>query len=221
MKRERKPDCRKGHLHSGVEGDALSELVTRHCAQTIRILEGLPSADIVKLAGTIDHVRRRGGRLFVAGNGGSASTLAHFATDLVMTCAARTRPRMKVSNLYGSIAELTASANDHGFPKAFAARLRQQGGDKDALLLLSTSGQSANLLEAAKAARDMNIQVLAILGMDGGPLLHVADMAVLVRSHVQRAIETTQLAICHSLAELVGRLAESERPVATGRVDAQ
>ncbi|QOC93471.1 D-sedoheptulose-7-phosphate isomerase [Micromonospora craniellae] len=131
--------------------------------------------DLARAAGQIDRgalsyavdlihgalVRRR--RVFVAGNGGSASASLHLAADWA-NAAARLGFTSSVVALCENVVRLTAIANDHSYADVFAEQLRTSGQPSDVLVLLSVSGQSENLIRAASVARDLQMTTIGVLG---------------------------------------------------------
>jgi len=143
-----------------------------------------------------------GGTLFFAGNGGSAADAQHIATEYVVRYK-RDRRAMAAIALTTDTSLLTAAGNDIGFDRLFARQVEALCRKGDLLVLHSTSGNSPNLLEAAKAARAKGVAVVALLGKGGGPLKALVDEAYVVRSDVGSDIQETHLAIEHLIVEVV------------------
>ena len=110
---------------------------------------------------------RRGGRLFTMGNGGSASDAAHVAVEFNHPVTVG-RPALPAAHLGADIQLITALGNDVGFDQIFARQVRSLGQAQDALLGLSTSGNSTNLLTAFEAAKRLGMTTMALVGGDGG-----------------------------------------------------
>ena len=145
---------------------------------------------------------RRGGTLFFAGNGGSAADAQHLATEYVVRFREPRRPFAAVA-LTTDSSLLTAAANDLGFEQVFARQLEAIGRSGDLLSLHSTSGESANLLAAARAAKAGGMAVVAFLGRGGGALRLLADEAVVVPSDTVSRIQEIHLALEHLIVEVV------------------
>ena len=143
-----------------------------------------------------------GGTLFFAGNGGSAADAQHIATEYVVRYKSDRRAMAAIA-LTTDTSLLTAAGNDLGFDQLFARQVEALCRKGDLLVLHSTSGNSPNLLEAAKAARAKGVAVVALLGKDGGPLKGLVDEAYVVRSDVGSDIQETHLAIEHLIVEVV------------------
>jgi D-sedoheptulose 7-phosphate isomerase len=150
---------------------------------------------------------RAGGTLFFCGNGGSAADAQHIATEYVVRYAASRRPLAAVA-LTTDSSLLTAAANDLGFEQVFARQVEALCREGDLLVLHSTSGESPNLLAAARAARERAVPTVAFLGRGGGALAGVVDHPIVVPSDDSGRIQVIHLALEHLIVELV----EAELP---------
>ena len=120
-----------------------------------------------------------GGRIFFAGNGGSAADAQHAAAELVGRLGMGVdRPPMSAIALTTDTSALTALSNDFGFEQVFARQLRALGRSGDILFAISTSGGSANILEAARAARELDIKVIGFTGPESGELGSLSDVII-------------------------------------------
>jgi D-sedoheptulose 7-phosphate isomerase len=145
---------------------------------------------------------RSGGTLFFCGNGGSAADAQHIATEYVVRYAAARRPLAAMA-LTTDTSLLTAAANDLGFEQVFARQVEALCQPGDLLVLHSTSGASANLLAAARAARARSVETVAFLGRGGGALAGKVDQAIVVPSDDSGRIQVIHLALEHLIVELV------------------
>ena len=145
---------------------------------------------------------RAGGTLFFCGNGGSAADAQHIATEYVVRYAASRRPFAAVA-LTTDSSLLTAAANDLGFERVFARQVEALCRRGDLLVLHSTSGESPNLLAAARTARDRGVGTVAFLGRGGGALAALVDEALVVPSDDTGRIQVIHLALEHLIVELV------------------
>jgi phosphoheptose isomerase len=147
----------------------------------------------------------RGGKLMVCGNGGSAADAQHFSAELVGRFTSMERRGLPVIALTADSAFLTAWSNDVGYERVFSRQLEALGRPGDLLIGISTSGRSRNLLEAFTTAREMEIDTLAILGGDGGDLISLSGLALVVPSWNTQRIQEVQILALHLLCELVER----------------
>ena len=104
-----------------------------------------------------------------------------------------------MTSLCANVSALTASANDLGYEEVFAAQLRAQAEPGDALIVISGSGQSANIVRAAATARELGLHVIGLLGMDGGEVAALCDARVVVPSRDYDHIEVAHLFLEHLL----------------------
>jgi len=149
---------------------------------------------------------RAGGALLICGNGGSAADAQHLATEFVSALTLdHPRPSMRAIALTTDTSALTAIANDYGAERMFARQLEAIGMAGDVLLAISTSGRSANILEAARTARPLDISVVALTVEKGGELAPLADITIRVPSTVTSHIQECHLAIEQLLALLAER----------------
>ncbi len=147
-------------------------------------------------------VRQRGGTVFVAGNGGSAATASHMSTDLMLGSKLQDPP-LRVISLADNQAIITATGNDLGFEEIFARQLQGCGRSGDALLTVSASGNSPNIIRAALVAKDLGVLNIGFTGFTGGKLRDLVDICVHVPTRVGAygAVEDVHLAINHMVTE--------------------
>ncbi|TMQ60625.1 MAG: SIS domain-containing protein [Candidatus Eisenbacteria bacterium] len=182
-----------------------------------RAIEAVDVAAVARAGEALADVRFRGGTIFAAGNGGSASTANHFACDLQKATRVEGRGTRAIS-LSDNAALLTAWGNDLSFDSVFAEQLRLMAARGDALVLFSVSGSSPNLIEALSVAREMNLITVALLGRDGGRAALIVDHAVIVESDDYGWVESAHLVLEHVLTCYVRR-AMRERLVTNGAVE--
>lgn len=159
--------------------------------------------NIIRAAQTILSTFETGGKVLVVGNGGSAADAQHLASELVGRFLLPERPGLPVISLTTDSSVLTAWANDVGYEDVFARQVQALGRPGDLLIGISTSGQSRNVVQAFKAARRQGLETLALLGNDGGEVLHLSDLALVVPSADTTRIQEVHTLILHLLCELV------------------
>jgi D-sedoheptulose 7-phosphate isomerase len=145
-----------------------------------------------------------GGRLLVAGNGGSAAEAQHLTAELVGRFEDERRP-LSALVLHGDSSTVTAVCNDYGHDEVFARQVQAHGRPGDVLLLLSTSGRSSNLLCAADRAHDCGLTVWALTGTAPNPLQDKADRAVAIDGRSTSAIQEAHLVAVHALCAAAER----------------
>ena len=162
--------------------------------------------DVAAAALLVTGSLRSGGKLLICGNGGSAADAQHLATEFVSTLTVdHPRPSIPAVALTTDTSLLTAIANDFGVDQMFARQVASIGREGDVLIAISTSGNSANVLRAAEAARDRGLKTIALTGASGGKLAPLADIAIRIPSTVTAHIQECHLAVEQLLALLVER----------------
>jgi D-sedoheptulose 7-phosphate isomerase len=148
---------------------------------------------------------RNGGKLLLCGNGGSAADCQHMATELVSRFSPELdRPPIPAIALTTDTSFLTAFANDCGYEGVFERQVRAHGRGGDVLLAISTSGNSRNVLAAARAAQELGMKVIGLTG-PAGDLATVADIAIAIPSRDTQHMQEAHLAVEHLLCSLIER----------------
>jgi phosphoheptose isomerase len=169
--------------------------------ETLRSLSSLESR-MVEAADLIEQCLRAGNKLLVCGNGGSAADAAHFATELVVRFA-RDRRAQSAICLASDGGLLTAAGNDYGFDEIFARQVAAFGQPGDALICLTTSGKSKNVVRALEEAKVRKLKTIALLGRDGGSTIGMADVDLLVSSDSTARIQEAHQLLLHVLCETI------------------
>lgn len=178
---------------------ALKEATEMH-----RLIEARCLETITRIAETCTDVLHRGGRLFFCGNGGSAAESQHLATELVVRLSADvTRQALPAMALTTDTSTLTACSNDFGFEMVFARQVEAHLRRGDVLFLLSTSGRSPNLLQAAKTSREKQGVNIGFLGNDETPLDTYLDLALHIPSSDSQRVQEAHLLCGHLLIHLI------------------
>jgi D-sedoheptulose 7-phosphate isomerase len=162
------------------------------------------SAQVARVASRYTGVLRSGGTLYFCGNGGSAADAQHLAAEYVVRYVEGRRALAAVA-LSTDTSILTAAGNDLGFDQIFARQVEALCGPSDLLILHSSSGQSPNLIAAARAARQAGVPTVAFLGKGGGALAGMVDEAVIVAASETSVIQLLHLALEHLIVEAVER----------------
>jgi D-sedoheptulose 7-phosphate isomerase len=172
-------------------------------AELKREVAGQCIDSILTAAGHIVKTFKAGGKLLLCGNGGSAADCQHMAAEFVGRMAGTAEPEgLAAVALTTDTSFMTAFANDYGFDAVFERQVRALGRAGDALLGISTSGSSRNVIRAVEAARAAGLHTIALTG-NGGPLKTLADVAISVPSANTQHVQEAHLAIEHILVALV------------------
>jgi D-sedoheptulose 7-phosphate isomerase len=181
------------------------ELVLRHFREGVSVRQQCAAhctRAIVTAAERIARTIRGGGKVLLFGNGGSAADAQHFAAELVGRYHRERHPLPAIALTTDSSA-LTAIGNDYGFREVFARQLRGLAQPGDVAIAISTSGNSANVVAAVEAARDLEVTVIGLTGGNGGDLARLADIAIVVPTTQTSHIQEAHGACVHVLCELV------------------
>ena len=145
---------------------------------------------------------RRGNKVMFCGNGGSAADAQHLAAELVVKLAIPRRPFPAIA-LSTDTSILTAAANDFSFEEIFARQVRALGQPGDILIGISTPGNSANVMRAVEATRELDMISIGLLGRDGGRLGRAVAHAVIVPEEDTQRIQECHILIGHIWMEMV------------------
>ena len=178
-------------------------LVQEYIKGINKCLEEIDEGGIEEIAGAIFNAYKRGNRIFILGNGGSATTASHFARDLQIGAAAKGKPRIPATSLTDNIAFITALANDIDYSAIFTEQLIGQLQKGDVVIGISASGNSPNVLKAIAYARENGAETIGFIGFGGGKLKKLADKAVILSNKDYGLVEDVHAIIAHLTSYLV------------------
>ena len=145
---------------------------------------------------------KKGGKLILFGNGGSAADAQHIACELVGRFRKERKPIAAVA-LSTNTSNLTCIANDYDYSEVFSRQIEAIGKKDDIALGISTSGSAANVIAAINKAKGMDIKTIALTGKDGGELAKQADLSLIVPSNSTPRIQESHITIGHVICQLV------------------
>ncbi|TMH28737.1 MAG: phosphoheptose isomerase [Betaproteobacteria bacterium] len=186
----------------------LVQRVTAHFADSAKLKTEAASVlgePIARAGLALAQALKAGGKALACGNGGSAADAQHFAAELVNRFEAE-RPPLAAVALTTDSSNLTSIANDYAWEQVFAKQLRALGRRGDVLLAISTSGNSANVIEALRAAHEIGVRVIALTGKGGGkmaPLLAREDVHICVPHQNTARIQEVHLLVLHCLCDAI------------------
>jgi D-sedoheptulose 7-phosphate isomerase len=160
------------------------------------------TADVSRAARTIIESIRAGGKLLLFGNGGSAADAQHIAAEFVNRYLFDHAPLPAIA-LTTDTSVITSISNDSSFVHIFSRQIAAFGKRGDVAIGISTSGNSPNVIEGIKQARQLNITTIGLLGNDGGQIAPLVDNALIVPSNMTPRIQEVHIMIGHILCEVV------------------
>jgi D-sedoheptulose 7-phosphate isomerase len=175
------------------------ELFQNYLKDLSKILENLPIEPLEEILALLKKARLEGRTIFVFGNGGSASTASHMVCDLAKNTRQSELPGVRVIGLNDNIPTMTAYANDEGYDRIFSEPLRALVRKGDLVIALSGSGNSPNVLEGLRTAREAGALTIGLTGFEGGNLIDLVDICLVVPSNSMERIEDLHLIINHML----------------------
>jgi len=188
------------------------EVKTRFLKENLSML-----LDVIKL---MSHCFEGGNKLFFFGNGGSAADAQHLAAEFVNRYI-MDRPPLPAIALTTDASILTSISNDFSFNEVFAKQLKALGKEGDIAIGISTSGTSPNIIKAFEVAKEMGMKTVALTGNDGGALIKIADLSLVVPSSSTPRIQETHILIGHLLCELVEHYLFLNNPAISGEAASQ
>ena len=167
-------------------------------------LERMDVDPVVDVLRVLEEAYVEGCTVFLAGNGGSASTASHFAVDLAKTVRGYppgpAADGFRVWSLADNIGLITAWANDEGYDRVFSEQVLRIGKPGDVLIVISGSGNSPNVVRAVEATQECSMITIGLLGMGGGKLGPMVDYSVVIDSQDYGVIEDAHMALGHLIA---------------------
>jgi len=185
--------------------------LTNYIQNTCGALKKTPFDQLNKAAEVLLRARREGRWIFAAGNGGSSATASHFANDFVKGLSVEGRKRFKCMALCDGIPILTCLANDFDYSLCFTEQLKNYGSAGDVLVVYSGSGNSPNVVNAARLAREMGMTVISFTGRDGGKLHALSDVGCIAPSDCMEEIEDIHMVWEHALVVCMREIIRSEK----------
>lgn len=182
----------------------ISEITTQlqNNREVIGLIERNLTPLIAEMAIFLTDTFKRGGKLMVMGNGGSAADSQHFAAEIVSRFRME-RPGLPAIALSTDTSILTAIGNDYGFDVIFRRQIEALALAGDIVVGISTSGNSENVKKALELAREKGCRTIALLGKDGGSIKGACDLALIVPSDDTPRIQEGHIAIIHIVCDLV------------------
>jgi phosphoheptose isomerase len=184
------------------------ELIRRHLDESAAVKHRLSESSVLHVIAEAAHRLAecvfKGGKIMLCGNGGSAADSQHMAAELTSRLrASMERPAIAAIALTTDTSFLTARANDYSFDEVFERLVEGLGRPGDALIGISTSGESRNVVRAVSCARDKGILTIGLLGGTGGALGKMVDLPIIIPSDSTQHIQECHITVGHVLCELI------------------
>ena len=186
------------------QSNSPSEFMSRYISYLKDVLSNIDVNQVEKLVLSLEKARKNGNTIFIIGNGGSATTASSMANDLGFDIIKKTKTKKpyKFLSLTDNNSVITAIANDVGYEEVFVNQLKIHYRKGDQLIIISASGNSPNLVSAAKWFKSQKGKVISFLGFDGGKLKKISD--IILHAKTEKGdygpVEDTHLIINHVLA---------------------
>ncbi len=190
---------------------ALRGTVTEWLRTCADVVAAIDADGLARASGALVETRRRGGTIFTAGNGGSAATASHLALDLQKAGRAPGGRGTRALSLSDSMGLVTAWGNDTSYDRVFAEQLEVLANPGDALVVISVSGSSSNLVTLLDTARRREVTTIGLLGRTGGKARELVDIPVLVPSDDYGWVESAHVELHHVLTYAVRDAATQQR----------
>jgi D-sedoheptulose 7-phosphate isomerase len=192
---------------------SISNIFAEHAKVTARAAEELPEV-LERVVKAVDDCLSRGHKIFACGNGGSAADAQHLVAELIGRFLHERRALPAIA-LTADAATLTAISNDYGYERVFARQLEGLAQRGDLLFAISTSGNSPNVLEAARTALDLGCVVVAMTGERDSKLAAQATAGLLIRapSIVTARIQEVHSLCIHAIADSLDTLLKQRAPL--------
>ena len=183
----------------------MKTILLQHVQESVALKDAFFEAHVDRIVAQAQDMAerlKRGCRILVCGNGGSAADAQHFAAELSGRYVKERRALAGIA-LTTDTSALTAIGNDYGFEKIYSRQVEALGRPGDLLVGISTSGNSPNVILAVEAAKALGLKTLGLLGRDGGKLNDLCDESLVVPSSVTARIQEVHQMIYHFWCEVI------------------
>jgi D-sedoheptulose 7-phosphate isomerase len=189
-------------LNQTFSTETIRAYLSGYSASLQKCLDSISQKDLDAASQMLRQVRSQGARIFVAGNGGSAAISEHLSCDWQKGVHIPGTGCLKVQCLTSNTSLLTAIANDFGYKETFAYQLELADlTSQDVVLLISSSGNSENVVKAADYAKSKGCKVIGLTGFSGGKLMAMADISLHIPFDNYGVVEDAHQALMHVLAQ--------------------
>ena len=184
--------------------------IQNYTERVSKALKDSPFTGLEEVANILLVARKNNRWIFLAGNGGSASTASHFANDMVKGLSIAAKPRFRAKALCDATPIMTALANDYDYSLVYVEQLKNFASAGDVLILFSGSGNSPNIVNAARFGKENGMTVISFAGRDGGKMKEYSDVSCIAATNSMEEIEDVHLVWGHALVTVLRSVIEKE-----------
>lgn len=199
------------HLNVTLDASSIDSYKREYADALQSALNEVDSTEVERLCDAIFACTVNGRQIFVAGNGGSAAIAEHLCCDWTKGTACAGHPVISSRSLTANNALYSAIANDYGFESVFDTQIDFFGKERDILIAISSSGNSPNIVNAAKRARELGLFVAGFTGFKGGALREIADASIHVPISNYGIVEDAHQSVMHVVAQYIACRRDSAR----------
>ncbi len=184
---------------NSADATKLNQWIERYRQEQQAATASIPTAQVARLIEKLRQILNENRQLFVFGNGGSASNSSHFATDLGKGSSDKIGLRFRILCLNDNVSWMTALGNDYAYEDVYVRQLMNYANPGDAVLTMSVSGSSPNVVKAMKWAKENGLFTAALVGGKRGKVAEIADETIVIQSEHYGRVEDAQMTISHML----------------------
>jgi D-sedoheptulose 7-phosphate isomerase len=175
----------------------------KYLSDLSNLLTKIPRKPLLEAAEAIKQTRLANKNIYIFGNGGSAATASHMACDFGKNTRNANKPNVKVMTFNDNMPTLSAFGNDEGYELVFSEPLKSWAQPGDLVIAISGSGNSLNVLNGVKAAHELGVKTIGLIGFKGGKLKDLVDISVVIPSDSIEQVEDVHLILDHMLTTIL------------------
>jgi len=177
----------------------MNKWVSEYISSQKTAYDSIPVEEVAKLIEKFREVLKNDKKVFIFGNGGSAASASHFATDLGKSASRKIGKYFKVMSLNDNVSWMTALANDDAYEDVFVGQLKNYGSEGDIAFGISVSGNSPSCVQALTWARNNSLETIALVGANRGIMAEIAHHVIAINDEHYGRVEDAHMTICHML----------------------
>lgn len=185
------------------------ESINTYFAELARMLQTVSQAHLQQVLALLEDAYYNGHRIFIIGNGGSAATASHFALDLAKNTITPGAPRLKAISLTDHVPLITAWSNDTAYEHIFEEQLTNMIEPGDVVIGISTSGNSPNVINAMRLAKQTRAATIGLLGAKGGLIKNIVDAYILAPGQNIEQEEDAHMILAHVITRHMRAVVQS------------